>query len=759
MKRIAFALVVSLIVCTGCSRDPNVRKQKYLESGNRYYEAGKYDEAIIQFSNALQVDPSFADAHYRLAQAYMKKNAWPAAYAELRRTIDIQPENLKAQLDLAGLLLVGHQVPDARLRVQSVLEKEPDNADAHALLGSINAAEGKPAEALTEMRRAVQLAPLRSDLYIQLGLLLASNQQGDEAEVQFKKAIELNPMAATPYLALGAWYAPRRPVEAEQFFRKAMEVAPKDTQARITLARFYLTQGKKAEAEQVITEAKNALPDDPVAFALLGDFYVGTGDLDKAVGEFANLYHERPKSVRIKKNYIELLLRKNRIDEAGKLTDEILKASNNKDYDALIFKAQIELSQNKPGDAIPRLDAALKAAPDSAYGHYLRGVAAAEQGEARTAETEWREAVRLRPTLLEAQQALAGLATRQGNTDLLAQVAEDLVKSLPNAPAGYVLRATAELNRRQAPQAEADLNKAIEIAPQSPTAYIKLGQMRLAQRRYVEAEKLLETALERDSNSIEALQTLAGDYLSQKQPAKALARVNAQITKAPQNGDFYILLGQLQIASKDFAGAENSLRKATELNPNNLTAYMLLGQIQVQQGSFDKAMASWEAWMRQNPKDVRAYFMLGALHDVTNNWQKAQELYHQALGITPDFAPAANNLAYSLLTHGGNPDMALSLAQVAKRGMPESPNANDTLAWAYYQKGIYVSASDLLRDAVQKQPNNATFHYHLGLTYDKLKRSPEAKAELQRALQLNPNGANASEIRKALETVGRNAGT
>jgi hypothetical protein len=61
-KRSVFCAV--LAVCfftgmfTGCSRDPNVRKQKYLESGERYYEKGKYREAAIQYENAIQVDGS-----------------------------------------------------------------------------------------------------------------------------------------------------------------------------------------------------------------------------------------------------------------------------------------------------------------------------------------------------------------------------------------------------------------------------------------------------------------------------------------------------------------------------------------------------------------------------------------------------------------------------------------------------------------------------------------------------------------------------
>ena len=61
-------LVGSLIpfLFTACSRDPNVRKQKYVESGDRYFEKAKYREAAIQYSNAVQLDSRFADAHYKL---------------------------------------------------------------------------------------------------------------------------------------------------------------------------------------------------------------------------------------------------------------------------------------------------------------------------------------------------------------------------------------------------------------------------------------------------------------------------------------------------------------------------------------------------------------------------------------------------------------------------------------------------------------------------------------------------------------------
>ncbi|PYX23189.1 MAG: hypothetical protein DMG87_06265, partial [Acidobacteria bacterium] len=91
--RLFLILALMAIVFSGCSRDPNVRKQKYFESGQRYFEKGKYREAAIQYSNAVQVDPRFTDAHYKLAQTYLKLQEWTRAYQELSRTIELQPDN------------------------------------------------------------------------------------------------------------------------------------------------------------------------------------------------------------------------------------------------------------------------------------------------------------------------------------------------------------------------------------------------------------------------------------------------------------------------------------------------------------------------------------------------------------------------------------------------------------------------------------------------------------------------------------------
>src|SRR5579863_6299488 len=93
--RYGLAAVLLAVFVTGCRHDPNKEKHAYFDSGTRYFQTEKYREAAIQFQNAIKVDPSYADAHYQLAQCYAKLQVWSQAYAELNRTLELAPKNNK----------------------------------------------------------------------------------------------------------------------------------------------------------------------------------------------------------------------------------------------------------------------------------------------------------------------------------------------------------------------------------------------------------------------------------------------------------------------------------------------------------------------------------------------------------------------------------------------------------------------------------------------------------------------------------------
>jgi tetratricopeptide (TPR) repeat protein len=86
--------------------------------------------------------------------------------------------------------------------------------------------------------------------------------------------------------------------------------------------------------------------------------------------------------------------------------------------------------------------------------------------------------------------------------------------------------------------------------------------------------------------------------------------------------------------------------------------------------------------------------------------------------------------------------------------MPHSPNTADTLAWAYYKKGIYGTARELLQDAEKTAPNNASIEYHMGMIESKLGDKAEAITHLKKAVSLAPGSQNAKDAAQALNGLG-----
>jgi cellulose synthase operon protein C len=232
-----------------------------------------------------------------------------------------------------------------------------------------------------------------------------------------------------------------------------------------------------------------------------------------------------------------------------------------------------------------------------------------------------------------------------------------------------------------------------------------------------------------------------------------LAFVQEQIKRNPNVPALFLLLAELQIQAKQLKPAEDSANQVLALDKNNVPAMVLLGQLVAADGSTDKAIALYQRAIELSPRDVRLQILLGAQYERAGNWQQAESTYQKILTIDAENPLASNNLAYLLLEHGGSPTVALTLAQTARKGLPKLPNAEDTLGWAYYNNGGYSVAEPLLEDAVKATPNNQTYRYHLGLTYQKLNDPAKAKAEFEKAINLDPKSPLADRARNALSQL------
>ena len=142
--------------------------------------------------------------------------------------------------------------------------------------------------------------------------------------------------------------------------------------------------------------------------------------------------------------------------------------------------------------------------------------------------------------------------------------------------------------------------------------------------------------------------------------------------------------------------------------------------------------------------------MIGTILEGEKDYEKAADYYRKALDINPDYAPAANNLAYHLATRANEVEKALSLIRKAKEKYPEDPAIADTLGVVYYLKGLYGNAETEFSDALKKMPDHPIILFHLGRTYVQKKEKDLARKYLKRAIELDPEFDGSEEANRLL---------
>ncbi len=80
-----FLLAVAALLLLACGDDES-RLADFLSRGDAYFEQEQIKEAIIEYRNAIQVDPNNGAAHYALAKAYLRARNLKEAYWELHET-------------------------------------------------------------------------------------------------------------------------------------------------------------------------------------------------------------------------------------------------------------------------------------------------------------------------------------------------------------------------------------------------------------------------------------------------------------------------------------------------------------------------------------------------------------------------------------------------------------------------------------------------------------------------------------------------
>ena len=812
LRALAAALLAALLLlAAGCS-NPEKAKAEHLSRGEALLKERRWQEASLEFRNAIQIDNNLAAAHWGLAQAYRELGRDSEFGEELQRTVKLDQNNMEARTLLTQGYLVAYNrdkrpelLSEAERLVGEMLAKDPRNPDAHILSANVIFFKGDPdaaKQAEEKIKYAVSLDPQRMQSYMGLAKFYQQTGRVNEADAVFKQAISINDRSSLAHGQYAIFLVQTgRNNDAEAEFRKAVEVEPDNRDTRKVLASYYLVNQRYDKAEAEYKAWAQLDWDKAEGRARLADYYATVGRFDEAASLYQDIVNNFKDYTRGRYRLGEISLQRGDVAGAEAQADSLLKA-NEKDMDALFLRARIFSARGKLREAIANLKSVLDQEPRSKLGLYFMSDSLYRDGQYEQARARAGELERYYPDFFPAKLLQIQINLDSRDYDGARRMADELLKKLDEpdqTPKGDVtpqvladIKTNARLLRgkasilsvnpstprdaasKAAASARADFDAARQAAPNSPLPYVNLADAAGLEGKIDEARQHIEHALSLDKTNSQALTAFINLGSATNQLDQARARVEQLAAEQPTNAELQYLVGQAYRTSSqqqpwDAQRAEAAMKRAVELDSEYMPAYSALAEIYVMTNQADRAVEQYNLILKKRPDDFTAYRNLGLIEAGRGKLDEAEKNYRSALSIRPDEFVSANNLAAIYADHGrGNAEEAIRLAQDVVRRYPNEPGFADTLGWVYYRKGLYRDAVEQLQRAVniasKRGGDNSLYRWHLGKALADGGDRVAARRELQKCQELytleqsrpvkSPTQTPIDDVRRTLESLG-----
>lgn len=162
-------------------------------------------------------------------------------------------------------------------------------------------------------------------------------------------------------------------------------------------------------------------------------------------------------------------------------------------------------------------------------------------------------------------------------------------------------------------------------------------------------------------------------------------------------------------------------------------------------GQTAEAIAKFEAAVAQKPDLSAAWIALAKVHYKAKNYAKAIEAANKALEVDNEDFEMWGILAQSYEASGDK-----AKAAEAKKKLPASAGQLFNDAAKAINGGNDAEAEKLLKQAISVDDKMAVAYYELGMVYVRTGKAAEAKANLTKYLELDPNGKDAKTAKEML---------
>jgi len=222
--------------------------------GVEYAVQGKFLEAKEEFEKVLKVDPFYESAEHSLkiikdvieqkikretviylfkGASYFNKHQFDQAIGDYTKAIEISPKYALAYVNRGGAYNDGKGQYDKAIRdYTKALDINPKYAEAYYSRGIAYVKKGQYDKAISDFIKALEINPKYAFAYNNRGVAYFNKRQFDQAIRDYAKAININPKYALAYYNRGNAYVKKGQYDkAISDYTKAIEINPKDADA------------------------------------------------------------------------------------------------------------------------------------------------------------------------------------------------------------------------------------------------------------------------------------------------------------------------------------------------------------------------------------------------------------------------------------------------------------------------------------------------------------------------------------------------
>jgi tetratricopeptide (TPR) repeat protein len=565
-----------------------------------YYEARRISDAVTEAQNIIQRDPANLPARRMLVRIYLRtlgdltsstaqQQTATRAVEQLEQIHRLDPNDNQSAVWLARLYGMRGEASKAEAILRELLSRNPNDAPAAEQAAQLLLDQNRAREAVTLLEGVVKRAPTGrledalGDAYIQL-------HDFPNAEQAYRKAIELEPEDQDHHRGLAqALAGEEKYVEALAEYKRLAEAEADDPDNYLRMAEMDRHLQRLDEAEKNILLAKERAPGNLEVVYSEAMIYEAEGRFEDAVRVLSSAVTSLKSQTTVSpsnRRSLAILY-----EQLGRLYTEM----DNYSASVNTFNELAHLGDEEARRAAMLTTSAYISARD--LPHALESV---DKGLATYPQDRDLRLTRARVLGLKGDAAQAASLLR----GMLTRSAQDVEIYLD-------LAQVYQQNRRYA-DAEAALAEGAQVATRNSIRemiWFMLGEVYDKEGKPAQAEEQFKKVLASHPRNAQVL-NYYGYMLAERgeRLPEATDLIKRALAEDPDNGSYLDSLGWAYYKQDKLAEAEDSLRQAAAKVHNDPTILEHLGDVYFKRGKLDLAAAQWDRalveWHKQMPTDV-----------------------------------------------------------------------------------------------------------------------------------------------------------